>query len=341
MSSLLRAGDRVAIRINRASIWYCLLTIVAILAASYATLTMGTLGIPPSELPAALTGAAEGKSAFVFERLRGPRLATAIGVGALLGISGALFQTVTRNPLGSPDVIGLGPGAGAGVAVASLLYPAVPAPLGAVTGAAVATTTVFLCTGKGFRSPARTIIAGVAVAAMSFAITQYVVSAQLRDAAIQLAAYLTGSLNAANLGDVLLTGAALALVLPLAMGLNRHTRMLVMGDQMAAALGTDPGRTRTLAVILSVVAAGAAVAAAGPIAFVALTAPHIAQQLIRSADIGVLPAAVTGALLLVVADLVAQQVSLFAGLPVGVLTLGVGGVHLGYLLVNQHRKGRL
>ncbi|GAA3610564.1 iron-enterobactin ABC transporter permease [Kineosporia mesophila] len=329
------------IPVRRDAVLYCGLTVLAVLLASTATLSLGRLGIPLTELPSALFGGAGGKSAFVLERLRGPRLATAVLVGALLGLSGTLFQSVTRNPLGSPDVIGLGAGAGAGVAVTSLMFPGIPAPVGAGTGAGAATLIVFFCTGKGFRSPTRTIIAGIGVAAMAYAVTQYVVSVKLRDAAAQLAAYLVGSLNAANRDDVLITGIVLLVVLPCAMTLPVSMRLLEMGDDTAAGLGVDPDRTRTAAIVLSVIAAGAAVAAAGPVSFVALTAPQIARRVIRSSEIGVIPAALTGALIMVVADLAAQQMPLVRGLPVGVLTLGVGGLYLGHLLLSEHRKGRL
>ncbi|WP_201791270.1 iron chelate uptake ABC transporter family permease subunit [Aeromicrobium sp. PE09-221] len=317
------------------------MTTAALVLVSALTLTLGELGIPLAEIPSALSGGAEGTSAFVLERLRGPRLATAIIAGALLGISGALFQTVTGNPLGSPDVIGLGAGAGAGVAVISLVFPLIPSSIGAVLGAGLATVLVYVCTGRGFRSPARTIIAGIAVAALSYAITQYVVSTHLRDAASQLAAYLVGSLNAVNAQDVVVTGIALGVILPAAIAFSRDVSMLEMGDDTASGVGIDPNRTRTIAVILSVFAAGASVAAAGPVSFVALTAPQIARRVIGTSHVSIVPAALTGALVLAVADLAAQQVPFVEGLPVGVLTLGVGGIYLGYLLVREHSKGRL
>lgn len=340
MSTVIRVG-RTAVPVHRSAALFCLVTVMALTVVAVCTLTLGELGIPLAELPASLLGGAEGKTAFVLERLRGPRLATAILAGALLGVSGALFQTVTRNPLGSPDVIGLGAGAGAGVAVSTLAFPFIPASLGAVLGAGIATGLVFVCTGRGFRSPARTIIAGIAVAALAYAITQYVVSTQLRDAASQLAAYLVGSLNATTGQDVIVTGVGTALIIPAAVILSRDASMLEMGDDTASGVGVDPNRTRTFAVLLSVFAAGAAVAAAGPISFVALTAPQIARRLIGTSDVSIIPSALTGALILTVADLAAQQAPFVAGLPVGVLTLGVGGLYLGYLLVREHSKGRL
>lgn len=340
MSVVVRAG-RVAVPVEPRAVVFGAATTAVLLVVAVLTLTLGDLGVRPAELPAALLGEADGTVAFVLERLRGPRLATALLAGALLGVSGALFQTVTRNPLGSPDVIGLGAGAGAGAAVVTLVLPVAPASLGAVLGAGVATLLVFVSTGRGFRSPTRTIIAGIAVAALAYAVTQYVVSTRLRDAASQLAAYLVGSLNAADRQDVLVTLVAVVLLVPAAAMLSRDVSLLEMGDDTAAGVGVDPDRTRTVAVVVSVLAAGAAVAATGPIAFVALTAPQIARRVIRTSGACVVPSALTGALLLAVADLAAQQAPFVAGLPVGVLTLGVGGLYLGYLLVREHARGRL
>ncbi|MEB4614978.1 iron chelate uptake ABC transporter family permease subunit, partial [Leucobacter sp. M11] len=213
----IRIGSVLAVPVNPRSLAVGLVVAVLVLGVGWATLTLGRLGVAPAELLAALSGDATGKTGFVLERLRGPRLVTAIGVGAALGLAGTLFQTVTRNPLGSPDVIGLGAGAGAGVAVCALLWPGVvPTPIGALLGAALAIGLVVLATGRGFTSPARIIIAGIGVAAMAAAVTQYVVSVGLRDHASQLAGYLAGSLNAVDWADAALLGVTVAVVLPAA-----------------------------------------------------------------------------------------------------------------------------
>ncbi len=139
---------------RRASVLAFAGLLVLLLAAAVATLTWGRLGLDPADLPAALLGDAQGKDRFVFNRLRGPRLTVAIGVGAALGLSGALFQSVTRNPLGSPDVIGLSAGAGAGAAICALMFPGtVPVALGALIGAVAAMALVYVSTGTGFRNP--------------------------------------------------------------------------------------------------------------------------------------------------------------------------------------------
>lgn len=304
-----------------------------------ATLAWGPLGVGLADLVATAEGNPDTTTRFVLERLRGPRVLVAIGVGIALGLSGALFQTVTRNPLGSPDVIGLGAGAGAGVALATLFWPgAIPAPVGAVAGAAVAIGVVHFSTGLGFASPARVIITGIGVAAMSLAITQYVVAVALRDSASQLAAYLVGTLGTRNFQHVLIIVLALLVLVPLVMMLSHRLVPMDMGDQLADALGSHAVATRTWAIVLSVLLAASAVSVAGPIAFVALTAPHIARRMTRAPGPNLVVSAFTGAVIMLVSDLLVQQSPWFEGLPVGVITAGVGGVYLGYLLVTEWRK---
>lgn len=317
---------------------FSLVSALVLLGLGIATLSLGDIGLKPADL---LRLPLDPSAKFVLSKLRGPRLATAILVGALLGIAGLLFQKVTRNPLGSPDVIGISAGAKTGIAVMTLAPLWVPTPVGAALGAGAAALLVYLATGTGFRSPTRTIIAGIAVAALGHSITHYIVSVKLRESAHHLTAALSGSLNSANLRDISIAGVTLAVVLPLGYVVADNARMLGMGDEVAAGLGAAPDRTRTAAIVLSVVATAGAVAAAGPITFVALTAPHIATRIVRSEALLLMSSALTGAVILVSADLVAQHVKVAHGLPVGVLTLGVGGVYLGYLLVTQHRKGKL
>lgn len=314
-----------------------------VVVTALATLTMGGLGVALADLPAGVVevarGEATGKANFVLGHLRGPRLLVALGAGAALGASGALFQSVTRNPLGSPDVIGVSAGAGAGAAFVGLLLPGTTSiVLGSVAGAALAVGLVAVSTGTGLANPMRMVLAGIGVSAMAYAFTQYVVYVVARDKASVLSAYLNGSLNARGWDHVVTIWLVLALAaLPLAL-LSIPLGLTEMGDEVAASLGVHSGAVRRRAVLLSVLLAGGAVAVAGPIAFVALTAPHITRLLARSARPLLGLSAVTGALLLSAADLATQQVPLLDGLPVGILTLAIGGVYLGVLLVGEWKK---
>lgn len=338
----LRVGRGFAVPVRRVSVVTALVLLLLLFAASAATLSLGRLGIPLAELGEALTGRAEGKNAFVLERLRGPRLVVALGVGCALGLSGALFQSATRNPLGSPDVIGLGAGAGAGAAFAALMLPGtVTVALGALVGGVLAMALVYLSTGTGFRNPARLVVAGIGVAAICTAVTQYVVYAMERDNAAALSAYVNGSLDSRSWEDATTIGLILLAVVPLTALLARRLDVGEMGDDIAQGLGSDPKRTKTYAVLLAIVLSAGAVSVAGPISFIALTAPQIARRMTRASGPHLLLAALTGALLMALADLCAQQLPLFEGLPVGIYTMAIGGAYLGHLLIRERKRGAL
>jgi iron complex transport system permease protein len=339
---VVRVGDALSIPYSRRGVVVFAVLVLVIAAVAVITLTAGRLGIElPNLLPALLSDPG-GKEGFVLGRLRGPRLAVAVATGATLGVAGTLFQTVTRNPLGSPDVIGLGAGAAAGAAAAGLLWPGViPIPAGALLGASIAMAAVWLGTGRGFSSPSRFIIVGIGVSAMGYAFTQYVIARSGREQATVLASYLNGTLASRSWGDAAVIWAALAVLLPAALLLGRRLLLIEMGDETADALGGRSGRTRLLSIAVAVCLSAAAVSVAGPVAFVALTAPQIARRLGRMAGAGIVLSAATGALLLATADLLVQQAPFDVHLPVGILTAAVGGVYLGYLLIREWKKGTI
>lgn len=329
---------RVVVPVRRRTVTVCLAVVGVSVVLSLLTLSLGRLGLSAADLRDAVTGDLDARSRFVLERLRGPRLLVAVGVGIALGIAGALFQTVTRNPLGSPDVIGLAAGAGAGVAVTVVLGSTVPAPVGAVLGAGAAIGVVYLANGSGFASPARVIITGIGVAAMCTAVTQYVVAVEMRDSAHALAAYTVGSLSARDLGHAATIGGGLLLLLPCVAALHHRLLVMDMGDELCDALGARASATRTWAIVLSVLLAAVAVSVSGPISFVALTAPHVARRLTGAVGPNLVASALVGVLIVLSADVVAQHVPAAEGLPVGVVTIGVGGAYLGYLLLVHWRN---
>ncbi|MGX2992762.1 FecCD family ABC transporter permease [Streptomyces sp. JNUCC 64] len=340
-AALLRIGRAVALPVDGRAVLVTVALLVLLTGAAAATLVLGRLGIAPADLPRVVTGGAEGMDRLIVNRLRGPRLVTAIGAGAAFAVAGALFQSVTRNPLGSPDVIGLSGGAGAGAAMVALLSPGFPVSVGALVGAMAAMAVVYVATGTGFRDPGRLVVAGIGVAALTAALTQYVVYAVERDQAAMLTAYLNGSLATRTWSDAGTVWTLLLVVLPLALLISRGLTVGEMGDELSTALGADPRRLRTVATVLSTVLAAGAVTVAGPIAFIALTAPQIARRLAPAPGPRLTVSAVTGAVLLVLADLAAQHMPLTDDLPVGIYTMALGGVYLGYLLIREWKKGTL
>ncbi|RKR73772.1 FecCD family ABC transporter permease [Frondihabitans australicus] len=336
---ILRAGTWLAVPIARRATVVGGVLALALLAASLLTLTLGSLGIPLGQLAASIAHP-DARAAFILNVYRGPRLVTAIGVGAAFGVAGALFQTVTRNPLGSPDVIGLSSGASAGAATFGLLLPGIlPLPVGALLGSLAAIALVYFGTGRGFTSPSRMILVGIGVAAMALAYVQFVITAVSSQDAVVLGAYISGTLADRSWGDVAVVWITIAVLGPCALALARRLDLIEMGDELADALGGRSSRTRTLVVLTALGLSTAAVAAAGPISFVALTAPQVARRLARTPGASVTLSALMGAFMMVLADLLVQQSPFGSQLPVGLLTACIGGLYLGYLLVREWKKG--
>lgn len=333
-------GRRVSIRVRRGPVVLAGVLLVATAVVAGLSLTLGELGIAPAELMPTILGTGSPRDAIVFEAFRGPRLVVALFVGAAYGVSGTLFQTVTRNPLGSPDVIGLTSGAAAGAAAFGLLWTGIlPMPVGALLGACAAMGLVWVGTGRGFSSPARMLLVGIGVSAVSLAFVQYVITRAGREQATVLAAYLNGSLASRAWSDAVVIGVSVFALLPCALALTLRLQLMEMGDAQADALGARSGTTRLLAILVAIVLATAAVTAAGPIAFVALTAPQIARRLARTPGPHIMLSALMGAFLLTLADLLTQQSPLDVKLPVGIVTAAIGGIYLGYLLITEWKKG--
>lgn len=306
------------------------------------TFSAGALGIPPAELPAVLAGEGSRIQNFTLISNRLPRALVAMGAGAALGVSGAIFQSVTRNPLGSPDIIGLNAGAAAGAALAVLVFPGLlPTPIAALLGAAAAIGMVFLATGRGFTAPLRMVVAGIGISAMALAVVNFAIARARVEDAQQLASWLNGSLTARLWPDVQTIAIGLTLLLPLALILSRGLQLVEMGDDAAVALGVNASRVRSAGVLVGVALAGVSVAVVGPVVFVALMAPQIARRLTRSTGPGMAAAAMTGAVIMVVSDLAAQWIVPDVRFPVGVLTAGIGGIYLAVLLVQEWRRGAL
>ncbi len=331
---------RLAIRVNRRAVVVCAAFAVTMLVLAVVTVVVGDLGIALRDLPTVLLGEGSRAQDWVLWTNRMPRLLVAVGAGAAFGVAGSIFQSVTRNPLGSPDVIGLGAGAAAGAAAATLVWPGiVPPAVGALIGCALAVAVVLLGAGRGLRAPFRMVVVGIAVGAMAIAFVQFVLARARREDAQVLAAWLNGSLLSRRWSDVLTIALAVAVLLPAALALTRRLQLVEMGDDCATGLGVSPGRARGWAIGVGVALTASAVTVAGPVAFVALTAPQIARRLTGSTGPGMVAAAFAGSTVLVAADLLAQHSPWGVQYPVGVLTGGLGGVYLAFLLVREWRKG--
>ncbi|WP_030145152.1 FecCD family ABC transporter permease [Spirillospora albida] len=318
----------------------------ALVAAGLAVALIGSGDFPmsPADVIRTLAGQGTPADSLIVNEIRLPRAATALAVGAALGLAGAVFQSLTRNELGSPDVLGFTSGASTGVLTAIVLFGGgtAAASAGAVAGGVATGALIFLVAGRDGLHGQRLILVGVGFTAILTGVNGYLLTkAEIVDAA-RAVLWLTGSLDGRDFGDSGPLLIALAVLGPLIMiGCGRAVRMLEMGDDAAHGLGVPIERVRTLLLAAAVLLTAFAAAAAGPVAFVALTAPQVARRLTRAHGPNLLPAACTGAALLVAADWIAQHAFGDRGLPVGVVTGLVGGGYLVWLLVTQRKTGRI
>jgi iron complex transport system permease protein len=348
-SALTRGGWRI-IRVPRVG-WSTrvdarsIVVTVALLALAFAvfcwSLSVGDFPVPMSDVLATLAGGGTEDSRYIIGTLRLPRGLTALMVGAGFGLAGAIFQRLARNPLASPDIIGITSGAAVAAVFVIVVWhgTSLQVSLGALVGSTLTAAGVYLLAYKQGVTGYRLVLVGIAFAAMLTALTQYLLTrAEIYDAQ-RATVWLTGSLNGRTWSHVRPIAIALAVLVPLGIALARQLRALDLGDDAARGLGARVERSRGLLLLTAVGLAAVGTAAAGPIAFVALVAPQIARRLVGARTIGLLPSAACGALLLVASDLVARRIFAPTELPVGIVTAILGAPYLLYLLARANKIG--
>ena len=325
------------IYVSRRLIITCLLLITACVVAGIWGLRSGTVTLETSQVFAALMGDAPRSMTMVVTEWRLPRVLMALLIGAALGVSGAIFQSLMRNPLGSPDVMGFNTGAWSGVMV--LFGQDLTAiALAAMVGGIVTSLLVWLLAWRNGIDTFRLIIIGIGVRAMLVAFNTWLLLKASLETALTAGLWNAGSLNGLTWAKTSPSAPIIILMLIAAALLVRRMRLLEMGDDTACALGVSVERSRLLMMLVAVVLTAAATALAGPISFIALVAPHIARRISGTARWGLTQAALCGALLLLAADLCAQQLFMPYQLPVGVVTVSLGGIYLIVLLIQESRK---
>lgn len=315
---------------------------VLVIGVGTLSLTLGAAAVAPVDILAALVGRADRLTAFVILDLRLPRLVAAALVGACLGLSGALTQSVARNPLASPDIIGITASASAAGAIGLVWFGLSGLALSAVVlgGTLLAAFLIYLLAWRGGVSGYRFVLVGIGFAAVCTGVVSYVLTrADLRDVQ-QALVWLTGSLNSVDPVALAVLAGGTAIVVPCALLLGRSLATLGLGDDVAAGLGVRPERTRILVVIVAVALAAFAVAVAGPVSFVALLAAPIARRLVGRGSLALVCSPLVGALVLVVSDIAAQFVVPGVVFPVGVVTGIVGAPYLLWLLTRTNRIGQ-
>jgi len=305
-------------------------------AAAVVSVGVGTSFVPPADVVRALAG--RGSFIVVVQDLRLPRITVGLAVGALLGLSGALLQSISRNPLASPDVVGITSGAGltATIAMSAGLGTLWLGPA-ALLGGLVAAAVVFALSWRHGLAAHRFVLCGMAVALALRALTEVVIVDADPIEGQRARIWLAGSLNGLGYPEARTLLIPLLLLGPVLLWAGRALDTTALDDDTARGLGVRVVPRRVALGAVAVVLAALSTSQAGAVDFVALAAPQLARRLIRAERPPLASAALTGALLTVVADLIARTAFAPIQLPVGVLTAALGGPYLLWLLVRREK----
>lgn len=334
-------GRRLSVTFETRPVVVVLALVLVSAALAVLAMTIGRIPLAPMDVLAIVFGHGPGGSGEqVVLNVRLPRVLTGFFVGAALGVSGAVFQSVSRNALGSPDIIGFTTGSASGALAQIVIFGggAVAVTISALGGGLVTAALVYALSIKGgISSSYRLVLVGIGIGAVLTAFNGLMLVKGDLDDAIAANLWLAGSLNARTWMHAwpVLIGAVL--LIPLVALLFRPLSLMEMGDDVARQLGVQVEATRMAAMILAVLLAGLATGSAGPVAFVALAAPQLVRRLIGNQRLSIFGSAAMGALLLVLADLVSQVMPLNIVVPIGRMTGLVGGLYLIWLLTRAKR----
>lgn len=314
--------------------------VVLLLLLMSAMLMLGNTIYPPSEVLSVLLGQEVDGASFTVGKLRLPRALVGLLAGLAFGAAGSTFQTMLRNPLASPDVIGITSGASAAAIWALVVWHAaggVTTLISLIAGVGTAALIYFLAR-DGESSGGRLILIGIGVGAMLDAVVAYLLLGAAEWDLAVAARWMAGSLNGSRMSELPLLLLAETVLIPLILFLSRDLLALELGEAAATALGVRVDRTKLWLILAAVALACFATATTGPIAFVAFLAGPTAVRLVGAGGSPIIPAALTGACLVLGADLIGQF-AFDTKFPVGVITGIVGAPYLIYQLIRSSRSG--
>ncbi|SDZ29812.1 iron complex transport system permease protein [Micromonospora pattaloongensis] len=341
---VLRTPGGLSLRFRPRALAVGVVCLFVALAVAVVAIGSGDYPMRPGDVLRTLGGAGSAADAFIVNQVRLPRAVTALLAGAALGLAGTVFQSLVRNPLGSPDILGFTQGAATGALAAIVVVG------GGTTAVATGAALGGIATGAGIYVLAwrqgvhgyRLVLVGVGVATILTGVNGYLLTRTPITDAARAVLWLTGSVDGRGWGDATVLLVALAGAAPvLLFGCGRALRVLEMGDDAAHGLGVRVQPLRLVVLAAAVLLSAAAAAATGPVAFVALAAPQLARRLTRAPGPNLLASLCMGAALLIAADLAGQRLVPGHQLPVGVMTGAVGGAYLVWLLATERRASRL
>ncbi|MCU5775482.1 iron ABC transporter permease [Erwiniaceae bacterium BAC15a-03b] len=327
-------------QINLATLARLLLAALASLLVVTISLMSGKVTMSPVTLLRILFSQQDASLSFIVEQLRLPRILLAAQVGAALSVSGLILQSIIRNPLASPDLLGITSGAGAAAVLylsfLSMTFGAQYLPLAAICGAGIAVLLVYGLAWQQGASPLRLVLIGVGVSALLSAITTFLLVFSPLTTTLSAYVWLTGSVYGASWRETTSLACWLLACLPLLIALSRQVMVQQLDDGLAIGIGVRVEWLRVGLLLASVALAGAAIAWGGAMAFVGLIAPHIARRLVASGFASqAVMAALCGAMLVMLADLAGRVLFLPADLPAGIFVAALGTPFFLYLLIKQ------
>lgn len=317
---------------------------VATPALVVGSVAVGEFAVAPLDVLVTLAGAGDDATGFIVLDLRLPRALTAALAGAALGVAGAVFQRVTRNPLASPDIVGVAGGASV-AAVALIVFSgssgAALVPLAALAGALVSGAALYGLAWRGGVQGYRLVLVGIGLAAFAQAGVGYVLTEGRIFEVAAAYVWLVGSLNGRGWEQVWPLALTLVLALPAVAALARRIDVLELGDDLARSLGLHVERSRLALLAVAVVLTGVSVSATGPVGFVAFISPHLARRISgATSNQALLPiAAGCGAVLVLAADLAGRMLFAPSEIPVGIVTSVLAAPYFLVLLRRANRVG--
>ena len=303
------------------------------------SVTLGSVQLSLREVYEASLGRGDDRTLLVVQSLRWPRTLTAVTLGIALACSGTLFQGIARNPLVSPDIIGINAGATMVAVTWLVLFSTTDGlPIATFVGALLSAALIYGLSWRGGVSPNRLILVGIGVSAMTAAVTAYMMVIFPIERTRPAIVWTMGSIYGSNWHDVRLATIFILVVLPVAVMLMHPLRSMLLGDLVTRSLGVPLERTRLTIILLGCALASIAVAIAGPIGFIALMVPHMARMIAGPASGSVLIfTGLLGGIVLLLSDVLSQHF-LPVTLPVGVVTSAVGAPYFLYLLYRSNRQ---
>lgn len=318
-----------------------LLAIIA-LALCCTMLMLGNTIYPVQDVIRVLLGEQVKGASFAVETIRFPRMVAGIFAGFAFGVAGTVFQTMLRNPLANPNVIGITAGSSAAAVFCIVILQAsnLVVSIASVVGGLATVIVIFLFSKGTSFSIGRLILVGIGIQAILNAVISYLLLIGQKQDIPTAMRWLSGSLNGAkmeNLFPLILTALIFA---PIIIFLGKRLDMLELGEQAATSLGIDTDKTRLILIISSVLIIALATATTGPIAFIAFLSGPIAKRLVGAGFSNIIPAGLVGIVLVLASDLIGQF-AFVARYPAGVITGILGAPYLIYLLIRMNQKGDL